>query len=118
MIKLDTTNGHNKKVIDDFNEVSSKIADSELLYLILTYWADDQDLKGMTELLKDRTENNKIVWLVVTDKAKEIYFSGLFDLYLLYEDNSEALVEDFTQLIEALEKGIDIGIEAGKLKIT
>lgn len=42
MIKLDTTNGHNKKVIDDFNEVSSKIADSELLYLILTYWADDQ----------------------------------------------------------------------------
>lgn len=118
MIKLDTTNGHNKKVIDDFNEVSSKIADSELLYLILTYWADDQDLKGMTELLKDRTENNKIVWLVVTDKAKEVYLSGLFDLYLLYEDNSETLVEGFTQLVEALEKGIEVGIEVGKLKIT
>lgn len=55
------------------------------------------------------------VWLLVTDKAKEIYLNGLFELYILHDDESESLVEGFTQLSEALENGLDIGIEVGKL---
>lgn len=56
------------------------------------------------------------VWLLVTDKAKKIYKSGLFELYILH-DESESLVEGFTQLSEALENGLDIGIEVGHLTI-
>lgn len=58
---------------------------------------------------------DNFVWLIVTDKAKEIFISGLFTLYILYEDNSESLIEGFGQLVEALEDGLDIGIEVGHL---
>jgi hypothetical protein len=57
------------------------------------------------------------VWLIVTNKAKEIYLNGLFELYILHDDESESLVEGFTQLNEALENGLDIGIEVGYLTI-
>jgi len=57
------------------------------------------------------------VWLLVTDKAKEIYQSGLFELYILHDDDSESLVEEFFQLNEALEDGLDIGISVGQLTI-
>ncbi len=57
------------------------------------------------------------VWLLVTNKAKEIYLNGLFELYILHDDESESLVEGFTQLSEALENGLDIGIEVGHLTI-
>jgi hypothetical protein len=59
------------------------------------------------------TKEDQFVWLVVTEKAKEIYLSGLFDLYALYDDDSETLITGFTQLSEALENGSDIGIEVG-----
>lgn len=55
------------------------------------------------------------LWLIVTDKAKEIFISGLFDLYILHDDSSESLIEGFGQLVEALENGMDIGIEGGHL---
>jgi hypothetical protein len=57
------------------------------------------------------------VWLLVTNKAKEIYLNGLFELYVLHDDESESLVEGFTQLSEALENGLDIGISVGQLTI-
>jgi hypothetical protein len=57
------------------------------------------------------------VWFLVTDVAKEIYLNGLFELYILHDDDSESLVEGFTQLSEALENGEDIGIEVGHLTI-
>lgn len=55
------------------------------------------------------------LWLIVTDKAREIFMSGLFTLYIIYDDGSESLVEGYTQLINALEDGLDIGIEGGHL---
>ena len=58
---------------------------------------------------------DNFVWLIVTDKAKEIFISGLFTLYILHEDNSESLIEGFGQLVEAIEDGLDIGIEVGHL---
>lgn len=59
---------------------------------------------------------DNFVWLIVTDKAKEIFMTGLFDLYIIYNDDSEALVQGFGQLLEALEGGLDIAIEVGHLK--
>lgn len=59
------------------------------------------------------TKEDQFIWLVVTGKAKEIYLSGLFDLYALYDDDSETLITGFTQLSEALENGLDIGVEVG-----
>ncbi len=56
---------------------------------------------------------DNFVWLLVTDKAKEIWSSGLFSLYIIYEDESESLIEDFDDLNKALENGLSIGIEVG-----
>lgn len=53
------------------------------------------------------------VWLLVTDKAKEVFQSGLFELCVLYDDDSEVLVESIDQLFDALEDGLDIGISVG-----
>lgn len=53
------------------------------------------------------------VWLVVTEKAKEIFISGLFSLYELHDDSSESLIEGFDQLNDALANGLSIGIEVG-----
>lgn len=55
------------------------------------------------------------VWLLVTEKAKDIWNSGLFSLFILYEDDSESLIEDFDDLDNALANGLSIGIEVGQL---
>ena len=64
-----------------------------------------------------RESNIKIVdgfvWLVVTDKAEEIYFSDLFELYALYDDGSESLIESFEHLATEIANGTNIGIECG-----
>lgn len=55
------------------------------------------------------------IWLLVTEKAKEVFNSGLFSLFILYEDDSESLIEDFDDLDNALANGLSIGIEVGQL---
>lgn len=55
------------------------------------------------------------VWKVVTEEAKDIFNSGLFPLYKLYEEGNEALIEYFEDLQIALEQGLEIGIEVGSL---
>jgi hypothetical protein len=55
------------------------------------------------------------VWLLVNDKAKDIWNNGLFELFILHEDDSESLVESWEQLDEALANGLSIGIEVGHL---
>lgn len=61
--------------------------------------------------------SNGFVWLLVTDKAKEVFASGLFEVYCLYSDESEALIETDKALNEALENGNDIGIEGGAIPL-
>jgi hypothetical protein len=69
---------------------------------------------------KTHTMKTKVVsdfvWLLVSDKAKEIYSSGTFDLYVLHNDGSESLVESYANINDALEVGLDIGIEVGDVK--
>ena len=54
-------------------------------------------------------------WLIVTDKAKEIFSSELFELYTLHNDCSESLIETFEDLNMALDNGLDIGISLGHI---
>ena len=56
------------------------------------------------------------VFMDVTDKAKEIFQSGLFTLYVLHGDDSESLVEKYADINDALEYGLKIAIEVGHLK--
>ena len=56
------------------------------------------------------------VWLLITDKAKEVYQSGLFDgsIYALYDDDSETeFCETYEDLTDALERGLEIAVELG-----
>jgi hypothetical protein len=66
-----------------------------------------------------KTKNIKIVdgfvWLLVTDKAKEVYGSGLFTLFRLYDDGSESEIDTIEHLNNTLSNGLDVGIEVGKL---
>jgi hypothetical protein len=59
------------------------------------------------------TKDDNFVWLLVTEKAKEVFSSGLFSLYVLHNDDSESLVEKYADLNDALECGLEIGIEVG-----
>ena len=61
------------------------------------------------------TKRDSFVWLLVSEKAKDIYNSGLFALYILYDDESESLIEEYQQLDDALSNGLNIGIEVGFL---
>jgi hypothetical protein len=56
---------------------------------------------------------NGFVWLVVTDKAEEVYFSDLFELYALYDDGSESQIVGLEDLQTCLEFGLEIGVEVG-----
>jgi hypothetical protein len=59
------------------------------------------------------TEDN-FVWKVLTEgQAKFIFISGLFDLYVLYVDESETLIEDIKEIEKAVIEGAELGIEVG-----
>lgn len=60
------------------------------------------------------TQDN-FVFKIVTHKAKEILASGIFELYVLYDDGNEGLIEDLEDLNLALEEDRDIGISVGQL---
>lgn len=60
-----------------------------------------------------KIETEGFVWLLVTEKAKEVFLSGLFELYILYSDDSDSKIEGFGELVDALENGLDIGIKVG-----
>lgn len=55
------------------------------------------------------------VWLSVADKAKEVFESGLFEVYALYDDGSERLCESYADIDDALECGLDLAVEVGHL---
>ena len=55
------------------------------------------------------------LWLIVTDKAKEVYGSGLFEVYKLYNDGSDSLCESYEDINDALECGLELAIEVGDL---
>lgn len=64
-----------------------------------------------------RVMNDGFVYKVVNgDKARQIFDLNLFELYILWEDDSESLIETHKILNEAIEDGYVIGIEVGNIK--
>ena len=53
------------------------------------------------------------IFMKVNDKAKEIFNSGLFELYVVYSDETESLIETFEDLDMHLSNGDDVCIEVG-----
>lgn len=56
-----------------------------------------------------------VVYLLVTHKAKEIFSSGTFDMYMLYSNDNDGLIEMQGDIEYCHENGIDIGIEVDAL---
>lgn len=63
-----------------------------------------------------RVTKDKFIWLLVNDKAKEIYNIRLFDLYELFNDDSESFIDTYNDLQRAIRSGNDIAIEVGYYK--
>ena len=59
-IQLNTTNGHNLQLVENFNRVAKHFDDSGILIEILSRWADNGDLESITEHLKDRLHENNV----------------------------------------------------------
>lgn len=55
------------------------------------------------------------IFMDVSDKAKEIWNSGIFSLYELHEDGSESMIEDDETLLKVLESDNPIAISVGYL---
>jgi hypothetical protein len=53
--------------------------------------------------------------LVNEEKAKQIFELNLFELYIIWDDDSETLIDDLMLLNEVLERGYEIGIPVGNL---
>lgn len=62
-------------------------------------------------------EPQQFIWLLVTDKAKRLFSSGVFDLYAIYDDDSESLIETYEDLNLALKHGLDIGVGVGHFNL-
>lgn len=61
------------------------------------------------------TTKDGFVYLIVNEKCKEIFSSGIFELYALYSDGSESLIESWEHLSNVIADGCEIGIEIGFL---
>ena len=55
------------------------------------------------------------VWFVVTDKARELWETNLFELFIVFDDGSEASVYGYgiDKAIEMAKNGVEIAIEGG-----
>jgi hypothetical protein len=56
------------------------------------------------------------VWLIVSHKAKEVWSSGTFEMFILNDDGTESVVESYDDIEDAHECGLPIGIEVGRLE--
>lgn len=118
-----TINPHNEIIIRGYENGNPSnqysITDDDVCCGYLTYIIDylpesDIDVRYEKENRDAKLCRDGFVWKIVTpDKARDIWKAGLFELYKLYPDNSEGLIEREVELEEAISQGIDIGIEVG-----
>lgn len=62
-----------------------------------------------------KVTKDNFVFKIVTHKARDIFNSELFSLYILHDDDSESLIENLDDLNLALKHNYDIGIEVGHI---
>lgn len=60
--------------------------------------------------------NDGFVYKVVSsDKARQIFDLNLFELYILWDDDSESLIDSEGKLQEAIRFAYEIGIAVGNV---
>lgn len=60
------------------------------------------------------TEKDGFVWRLLTEEqARIIYLLDIESVYLLYDDDSEALVMELSDIYDHINKGGQVGIEVG-----
>lgn len=63
-----------------------------------------------------RVMNDGFVYKVVSgEKARQIFDLNLFELYILWDDNSESLIDSEARLQEAIRFAYEIGIAVGNI---
>ena len=70
--------------------------------------------QAITRMQQAIITSDGFIFMKVNDKAKEIFNSGLFELYVVYtHDETESLIETFEDLDMHLSNGDDVCIEVG-----
>lgn len=99
---------------ENFGVYADEVVTGHLNYILDYLPKSDIDVRYEKENRDAKLCRDGFVWKIVTpDKARDIWKAGLFELYKLYPDNSEGLIEREVELEEAISQGIDIGIEVG-----
>lgn len=63
-----------------------------------------------------KTTQDGFVWKLITaEEAQKIWAAELFEIYKLYDDDSEGLIESEERLLEEITGGAKLAIEVGKL---
>ena len=57
--------------------------------------------------------NDGFLWADVTNIAESLWQSQDFELYAIYDDDSESLIESLSDLDKAIEQNNEIGIPVG-----
>lgn len=67
--------------------------------------------------MEPKVTKDGFVWLVIPSKdAMEIWKAKLATLYVLHNDDSEAMIEADSDIMVAIQNGNQIGIEVGFIK--
>jgi len=75
---LDTTNGHDRAIVDKFNKLAENFDSYGLLEIILKNFCDDQDLEEITNLLEERMKQHSEL---LATKKKDAIEKMLIDIW-------------------------------------
>lgn len=108
-------NGYNiHNYSENFEVYADEVVTGHLNYILDYLPESDIDVRYEKESRGVKLCRDGFVWKIVApDKARDVWKAGLFELYRLYSDNSEGLIETEVELEEAISQGVDIGIEVG-----
>lgn len=72
----------------------------------------------MTKIVNEE-DGTQFIWRVITpQQAKEIFNNVNINIFMLFTDGGERLIEDEEDLQEAIEGNYEIAIEVGKINVT
>ena len=61
-----------------------------------------------------KVTDDTFVWKILTEaQAKFIFISGIFELYLLFDDQTDTLVESIDEIYTAADFNAELAIEVG-----
>lgn len=66
--------------------------------------------------IKLRFQSDGFAYVIVSKEiAKILWYSREVELYKVYTDDSEALIENINELKDAIERGIEVGVPMGRI---